>query len=229
MSHPAQLPLDLERSPAHGSDDFLVAACNAEAVQWLQRTEWPARALVLYGPAASGKTHLAEVWRARHDGLRLTVDDLRIDVLSDRLGSAQAVMFEEAQAVAGVAAHERGLLHLYNLLAGLRGRLLLTARQPPSAWGVVLPDLRSRLLASAVVEIGLPDDGLLSSLLVKLFNDRQLSVGVGVIEYLVGRIERSFDGARRVVAALDAASLSQRRAVSVSLARKILEQSEREE
>ena len=229
MSSPAQLPLNLEQSPAHGSEDFLVADCNREAVQWLERNDWPARTLVLYGPAAAGKTHLAEVWRARHDGLRLTVEDLRIDLLAQRLGNAQAVTLDDAQHVAGDSVQERGLLHLYNLLAGLRGRLLLTGSEPPSGWGVVLPDLRSRLLASAVVEIGLPDDGLLSSLLVKLFSDRQLTVGVGVVEYLVGRIERSFDSARRVVAALDAASLSQRRGVSISLARKVLEQLEREE
>ena len=229
MTSPAQLRLNLERSPAHGSEDFLVAECNAEAVQWLSRSEWPTRALVLYGPAASGKTHLAETWRARHDGLRLEVDDLRLDILSDRLNRAQYVTFDDAQAVAGVAARERGLLHVYNLLAGMRGRLLLTAREPPLAWGTLLPDLRSRLLASAAVEITLPDDDLLSSLLVKLFNDRQLSVRVGVIDSLLRRMERSFDGARRAVELLDEASLSQRRAVTTALVREVFPDSERED
>ncbi|MEI9984851.1 MAG: hypothetical protein WDN69_17585 [Aliidongia sp.] len=52
--------------PALDREAFLVAAANAAAVAWIDRwPDWPAPALVLQGPPASGKTHLASVWRAR--------------------------------------------------------------------------------------------------------------------------------------------------------------------
>jgi chromosomal replication initiation ATPase DnaA len=72
------------------------------------------------------------------------------------------------------------------------------------------------------VTLAPPDDALLSAVLVKLFADRQLAVGEGVIAYLLPRIERSLAGARGVVAELDKAALSRGRAVTKQLAAEIL-------
>ena len=59
-------------------------------------------------------------------------------------------------------------------------------------------------------------------MLVKLFDDRQLRVGEPLIAYLASHIERSIAIARDVVAALDRASLSGKRAVTVPLATQVL-------
>ena len=72
------------------------------------------------------------------------------------------------------------------------------------------------------MEIGPPDDDLLAVVIAKQFSDRQVSITPEVLAYLVGRMERSFDAARRVVEALDKASLAQGRAVTIPLARKVL-------
>jgi chromosomal replication initiation ATPase DnaA len=70
--------------------------------------------------------------------------------------------------------------------------------------------------------IGAPDDALIGALLVKLFADRQLRPSAEVIPYLVARMERSFDAARALVAALDARALAEGRAVSIALARAVM-------
>jgi chromosomal replication initiation ATPase DnaA len=57
---------------------------------------------------------------------------------------------------------------------------------------------------------------------VKLFADRQLKIDDGVLAFLLARMERSFDAARRAVAALDAAALAERRNITVPLAREVL-------
>src|SRR3546814_11282244 len=95
------------------------------------------------------------------------------------------------------------------------GHLLLTGRTPPARWKIGLPDLASRLRAAPTVAVDGPDDALLSAVLVKLFADRQLRVGTDVVAFVVPRMERSFAAARRLVAALDAASLASRRPVTV--------------
>jgi chromosomal replication initiation ATPase DnaA len=69
-----------------------------------------------------------------------------------------------------------------------------------------------------------PDEALLRAVLVKLFVDRQLVVDTGVVEEILVRGERSFAGARRVVEALDARSLAERRRVTRMLARQVLAQ-----
>src|SRR5258707_5609392 len=72
-----QLSIDLPHRPALGRADFLVSDCNAAALGWIERwPDWPARALVLHGPAGSGKTHLAQLWRERSAGVVVTGDEL---------------------------------------------------------------------------------------------------------------------------------------------------------
>ncbi len=120
------------------------------------------------------------------------------------------------------SADEEALLHLYNLLAERQGHLLLAAREPPARWTIGLADLRSRLLAAPAVAVEAPDDALLGAVLVKLFADRQLRISEEVIAYLLPRIERSFAAAQAIVAALDRAALAGQRAVTVPLARDVL-------
>jgi chromosomal replication initiation ATPase DnaA len=224
MTAPAQLALPLGHRPAFGRADFLVAPSNAAAVAWLDRwPDWPGPALALHGPSGCGKSHLAQVWRARA-GARL----LRPSMLAGAeppglLDGARACLIDpEGDGDRPAGLDERALLHLYNHLVELGGHLLLTARHPPAGWRLMLPDLRSRLCAAPAVAVGAPDDGLIAAVLVKLFADRQLAVGADVIGYLQTHMERSFEAARRVVAALDEAALAARRRVTVPLARQVL-------
>jgi chromosomal replication initiation ATPase DnaA len=214
----SQLPLDLGFRPALGRADFLTAPCNAAAVAWLDRwPQWPGPALALWGPERSGKTHLMEVWRARSGAARIEADALKPARVAELLGSARTAAVDDAD-----RADEEALLHLYNLLAERRGHLLVVAREPPARWGINLADLRSRLLAAPATGIEPPDEALLGAVLVKLFADRQLPVGEGVIPYLLVQLERSFAVIESAVAALDAASLADRRAITVPLAREVL-------
>ena len=78
MIPPAQLALNLPHRSATGEADFLVAPSNAEAVAWLDRwPDWPGPALVIHGPPACGKSHLAQVWRARTSAVQLTPEALK--------------------------------------------------------------------------------------------------------------------------------------------------------
>jgi chromosomal replication initiation ATPase DnaA len=99
---------------------------------------------------------------------------------------------------------------------------MLTARAPHSLGGKALPDLVSRLRAIGMVTIDTPDDDLFRSLLVKLFLDRQLIVDTSVVDFLVRRIERSFDAARHVVSVLDREGLSRGRRITRALAGELL-------
>jgi chromosomal replication initiation ATPase DnaA len=215
-----QLTFIFDHRSALGRDDFLVAPANEAAVAWIDRwPAWPAPGLVLQGPAGSGKTHLASVWRARAgaglvEGATLTPDAVPLLLEAD----CQLVV-ENAQ-----AAPEEPLLHLYNGIAERSGHLVLTATQAPARWGVALADLGSRLNALPVAELGLPDDALIRALLIKLFVERQRPVTAELIDYIALRIERSFAMARAVVAAIDMASLAVQRRITIPLAQKVLEE-----
>lgn len=215
-----QLTFDLPVRTALGREDFFVAPSNALAVASLDAPgAWPAGKMLLIGPEGSGKTHLALVWAAQGGATVLAAADLD----GSDLPEATALVIEDAEAVAGHAGRETALFHLHNHMASQRRPLLLTARHPPRDWRLHLPDLRSRMEATATATLLPPDDALLGAVLVKLFADRQLQVGPDLIAWLVGRIDRSFATARSVVASLDAAALAQHRRITPGLAAELLD------
>ena len=209
---PGQLPLAFDHIAADGIEDFMPAASNQDALAWIARwPDWPAPALILHGPAGAGKSHLATIWAARSRGLDLGSE------LGDVLGldASRCYLLDPAEPIAD----ELKLLQLYNRLREDGGHLLLTARQPVAQWTIQLPDLRSRLAAAPSVAIGPPDDQLLAALLLKHFGDRQLQVPEPVIRYLLTHMERSFAAAHRLVEDLDHLSLTEKRPITIPLAR----------
>ncbi len=227
MTGTAQLPLELIPRPALGREDFLVAPSNEIAVAWIDRwPDWPGPALALYGPPGCGKTHLCQVWRAASGAVEIDAARLARAEPPELLGAARACVLDDAEALFGGAdarADAERLLHLFNSVVERGGQLLLTGRAAPARWPCGLADLGSRLAAATAVRMAPPDDALIEAVLVKLFADRQLLVGEEVVRYLLARMERSFAAARALVAALDRASLADRRPVTVPLARRVLE------
>lgn len=215
-----QMSLDLGHRAAFGREDFLVAPSNRDAVAWLDLwPNWPSSAIVVYGPEACGKTHLAEVWRARSNARMVTAAEIAGRDAPSLADGASALVIEEADRVAD----ERALLHLFNYVVGQGGSLLLTAATAPTHWTIKLADLRSRLAALPAIAVGAPDDALIEAVMVKQFSDRQIRVQPDVIAYLLPRLERSLASVRAVVAALDATALAERRPITVPLARQVLE------
>jgi len=212
---PRQLPLDLVHAEGRSRDHLVVSDANRAAVALIDRwPDWPAPVTVLAGPAGAGKSHLGAIWREMANASVL--DRGRIGELASGNG---AFLIDDADA-GGL--DETGLFHALNAVRAGGGHMLLTARRFPAAWGVTLPDLVSRLKTAATVEIGEPDDLLLSGVIAKLFADRQVEVDPHVVQYLVRRIERSLATAIRVVEKLDAAALEQNTRITRGLAAEVV-------
>ena len=221
MTQGGQLAFDLPWRSADGAEDFLVAPSNEAAVGWIDRwPDWPGGVLLLTGPAAAGKSHLAGLWLKRAGAAKLMLAEL--EAAAPRALAAEAPCFLLDPAVPD-ARQERALLHLLNSVREKGGSLLLVAERAPRQWSLHLPDLSSRLLALPQAAIGVPDDALLAALLVKLFRDRGITPAPALLHYLLQRLERSCAAVRRAVATLDAAALAAGRPVSVALARSLPE------
>ncbi|KEP70834.1 chromosomal replication initiator protein DnaA [Thioclava dalianensis] len=218
-----QLIFPLPIRSAQGREDFFIAPANALALSTLDAPQtWPNGRMILIGPEGAGKTHLAAIWAQEQGAEPLAARDLSDDD-APRLAAQRVAVIENTHQIGGDRVRETALFHLHNLMQAEGGRLLLTARTPPRDWGVTLPDLISRMEASATVRITPPDDALLAAVLVKLFNDRQLMVSPVLIDWLVTRMDRSLATARRLVAALDDRALSEQRAITRPLAAQVLD------
>ncbi|MCK0166022.1 chromosomal replication initiator DnaA [Jannaschia sp. S6380] len=213
-----QLTIDLPRLNAQGRDDFMVSSSNATAMALVASwPDWPHRRLALVGPAGAGKSHLAAIWADEVGARRVAAATLGPAATADL--SKTPLVIEDADR--GVP--EEALFHLWNAMAETGQGLLLTGRTPPSDWNVALPDLASRLASLTPAVIEDPDDALLSIVLVKLFADRQLRVKPALIGYLLGRMERSFAAAQRMVDRLDTESLRRGVGVTQALAREVMD------
>jgi chromosomal replication initiation ATPase DnaA len=214
-TQPEQLVLALPHRQAQEAEDFLVSRSNASAVDLVDGWPgWSLPAALVVGPSGSGKSHLANVWRLRsHAHL----------VAAARLDETAVARFEERRVLVvedidrGIGS-EQVLFHLLNLAREKAGSILLTSRAAPGEIEITLPDLRSRLRAIPPVLIEMPDEGLIRSVLVKLFSDRQLVVEPHIVNYLALHMDRSMDQALRVVAVCDRLSLAMQRKVTRAVA-----------
>ena len=217
VAKPEQLPLDLRHDAATGRDDLVVSDPVSAAASIIDRwPDWASPVVIITGPEGSGKSHLANVWRRKSGAM--TVRPIAGSGAVDAAGLGP-VLIEDADRE---GFDETELFHLINAVRSAGTSLLITARSWPLAWGIKLPDLVSRLKAATTVEIGAPDDMLLSQILVKLFADRQLQVDDRLVAYIVSRMERSLAAAQTIVERLDTMALSRGTRISRALAAEVM-------
>lgn len=182
--------------PAEDLTDFIVSPSNDAAVRQLEAWgNWPVRACLLVGPRKSGKSLLGRIFASRSSGVIIDNAETR---------------------------PEQDIFHAWNQAQENRIPLLVVADQAPPEWSIRLPDLRSRLQATPIARIGNPDLLLAEALLTKLLEKRGLAVLPEIVAYAAQRLERSHVALLRAADAIDVASLSQKRAISLPLVRDAL-------
>jgi chromosomal replication initiation ATPase DnaA len=212
-----QLPLAFTHDPANGREDLLVADPLSAAVKIVDSwPHWPSPVVILAGPVGSGKSHLASIWRERCDATSIHPTAGANAAVAAANGP---VIFED---VDRLGFDDTELFHVINSVRENGTSLLMTTRLWPMSWPVTLPDLRSRLKAATVVEIGEPDEELLSQVIVKLFADRQLYIDDKLVLYIVNRMERSMNAAQLIVDRLDRLALGRGTRITRLLAAEVL-------
>ena len=219
MTQPSQIPMEFPVRTALGYDDYMVAACNEEAIKWIDSwPDWPMPALSLYGPAGSGKTHLLHIWCEMSGAKIADPSALTVEKVPELLASnAAGLAVDQADLVS-----EEALFHLYNLAREEHKKLLLAAPLAPAHWSFSLKDLASRLRACPSVALRHPDEEMVMGLLMKQFDDRNLQLSPEVLAYVLPRLERSFEAVQEFVRFMDLESLATKRKLTVPFAAEVL-------
>ena len=216
---PRQLAFALPHAESLTRDNFLEGPANAAGLALIDSwPEWPNRMMLLVGPEGSGKSHLAAIWAEQAGARSTTAHALTAAAVPGALATG-ALVVEDLRSS---DFDDRALFHLMNLAREDGAFVLVTAREPTSAFQIELRDLRSRLRAIPALALLPPDDQLFRALIVKFCADRQLAVDETVVSYLATRIERSYAAARQAVERLDAEALRLGRPVSRALAAELL-------
>lgn len=228
MTRANQLLLDLSYKPDYSSANFMKSSCNWEALEWIDRwPNWPMKMIAIYGEPSCGKTHLAHIWQEKSGASYLNfAEALRLS--PEKVVKAnQAIILDNADLYPPTNTQsqknqEEWLFHFYNLIKENHSDLLICSRQAPNHWVVTLPDLRSRLSTILSVAVNPPDEDALRAVLVKQCAEKGMTLSPEVAEYILRRVERSFESIRNLVTILDQKTLTLHRSLTLGLVRNVL-------
>lgn len=224
----AQLTLGFTRSDRRDFDHFVPgpnaavveavrdAACRASPV-------WP----LIWGPEGCGKTHLlvaATAAGAHRRSIFLAADQLRRHGPEGlhAADGAGLVCLDDVDRLFGSREWEEALFHAVNRLRRDGSGVILSARTAPAAFGIGLPDLRSRLAWGSTHAMFPLDDASRRAVVEARARLQDLPLGDDVIEYLYRRSPRDTRSLVELVDRLAALSLAEKRRVTVPLVRQIL-------
>ena len=85
-----------------------------------------------------------------------------------------------------------------------------------------LKDLKSRSKNFLLQNIEKPDDELIFALLVKNFSDRQILIQKKLINFIIKRIDRSYDKIFDFIYKIDEISLKKKKSVDLKIIKEVL-------
>ncbi|MBF0470895.1 MAG: DnaA regulatory inactivator Hda [Gammaproteobacteria bacterium] len=191
--------------------------------------------LFLQGEGGCGKSHLLQAVcsaaSARGEIARFLplqqLFALGASVLEGIEGSA-VVAIDDLQQIAGVAAWEEALFHLYNRMREGGGRVLVSGDALPAALGITTPDLLSRLQWGTIYTIAPLGDEARGRVMQRLAKVQGLQLSDAVVRYLLLRVPRTMPQLLELIQGLDYASMATKRRLTVPFVRDYLAQRESE-
>lgn len=227
MAEPVQIPLGLSLTGQLGFAGY-VAGPNARAVATLRALaeHGEPRWAYLRGPRGVGKTHLlhavCHAAGADNRGVYLPLGELTDAAALEGMHDSDPLCLDDIETVAGDRRWEEALFSLLNRVREQGGRLVLAAAHAPSALGVRLPDLLSRLSWGTQLVLHRPDDGVKREAIALRAQQRGLELPEAVADYLMRRVSRDLTSLCALVDRLDRESLAAQRRLTVPFVRKLL-------
>ncbi|MFT7286320.1 MAG: DnaA family protein [Halieaceae bacterium] len=181
----------------------------------------------LHGGRATGKSHLLQALCLQGDGSGVylpldTLSALQPEALLEGLEFGRIVALDVLEAVAGQAVWEEALFHLVNRCRSSGCQLWFAARAPAQDIGIVLPDLRSRLMGGLLWALPAHSDSEKLEILRFRARRRGLQLSDAVLGYLAKRGGRALGEQLELLDRLDRASLQLQRPLTVPLVREVM-------
>ena len=198
-----QLILKFPSHQEYKKEDFYVSSSNQKAYDLIEQwPKWIKRTVNIFGPPGSGKSHLVSILKSKTSNLQVESSMLKEEIFI-KFKTKEALIIENLDEKVS----ERLLFSLWNAALQDNKYLLITSKKPINSFKFNLKDLMSRVKSSLVVGINLPSDDLISVIIAKNFSDKQIKVEKKHIDYIIKRIDRSYEKISQFILTLDKYSL----------------------
>ena len=166
----------------------------------------------LYGPKKSGKSYLSKIWLKKNNAIEYNNNyevllNLHNNILIDNL-----IFYDQEK-----------IFHIVNNCILNNSKVLITSDNKINEINFEFKDLSSRLKTFSNLEINQPNDEMLLAILTKLLIERQFIIKSNeIFEYIIRRVDRTYQGINDIVKKLDILSLEKKRQLTIPLIKEIL-------
>ncbi len=207
--------------------DFFISPKNEIAFNMVQKwPNWNSQLIYIYGPDKCGKTLISSLWKKKSKAILL--DDIKLNgFIKNNIDiediKNQNWIIDDIEYFIKKGYDEK-ILNLINITLSVKDSfILITSKIPPKFLCTQIADLLSRLSSSLVIEVFQPDNELLSRIIKKYLNERSISINKKSLDYIILRIERSYEKALEVAKKIDKQSLESHAKINYKFLKKLID------
>ena len=181
----------------------------------------------LWGKSGVGKTHLLQAstfnqnQKIKNSAIYLTLHHLNPLSFEKFLGYA-LVCIDDLQTICQNPDLEKTLFHFYNQLEAQKGHLILSSNKSFQTLPIQLPDLKSRIGASFILEIKSLSDQEKLDVLKEKAENRGFFLSEKVLRFLINHFPRDMQQLVKILDTLDTASLTEKHLITIPFIKNIL-------
>ena len=199
-------------------DDFYVSKSNKHIFDLLNNwPRWEKNFLNISGKKFSGKSHLVNIFLNKFKGIKFKAKLFNNDDLK-QIKLHQNIVVEDLDK----EIDEKLFYTLFNIIDQDNKYLIVTTIDPIVNFKFELDDLNSRSKNFLLQNIEKPDDDLIFALLLKNLSDRQISLEKKLIDYIIKKIDRSYDKIFDFIYKVDEISLKKKRSIDFKIIKEVL-------
>ena len=214
-----QLLLDFNYEQNFKDDDFYVGKSNHHTFELMHKwPKWEKNFLNISGEKFSGKTHLANIFLKKFNGIRIESNSFNNENLKS-IKPHQNIVLENLD----ININEKLIYTLFNIIDQDNKFLLITSSKPIVEIHFKLEDLRSRTKNCLLAKIENPDDELMFALILKNLSDRQITLDKKLINFIIKRVDRSYGKIFEFIYKIDRISLKKKKPIDFKIINEALE------
>jgi len=200
------------------NEDFYVSKSNEHIFNLLNSwPKWEKKFVNISGEKFSGKTHLMNIFLKKFKGVKLDSKSLNNRNLNELKIHENIILENLSENV-----DEKLIYTLFNIVDQDNKYLIVTSIEPIINIQFKLNDLKSRTKIFLIQNIENPDDELIYALLLKNFSDRQIAIEKKLINYIIKRIDRSYDKIFDFIYKIDEISLKKKKPIDFKIIKEVL-------
>ena len=213
-----QLLLNFEYKQNFKDEDFYVSNSNYYAFKLINSwPKWEKNFVNIYGEKYSGKTHLTNIFLKKFKGIKIEANSFENNNLRKLKVYENIILDNFDQNV-----DENLIYSLFNIIDQDNKYLIINSLIPINEIDFKLEDLRSRTKNCLVAKIDKPDDELMFALILKNFSDRQIAIDKKLINFIIKRVDRSYDKIFEFIYKIDEISLKKKKSIDFKIIKEAL-------